>query len=107
MQVGFGKSVVVKGEITAAEDLVIGGRVEGTILLKEHVLTVLEGSEVHAGVIAKAVIVVGKIVGDVEALERLELREGSVVTGDVLAPRIAMADGAMVNGTVEMQKRAT
>ncbi len=105
MQSGFGKSVVVTGELTAGEDLVVGGRVEGAVALSNHKLTVLDGGEVHANVVAKSVIVLGTIVGNVEASERLELREASTVLGDVTAPRIAMADGAIVNGTIEMSKR--
>lgn len=105
MQSGFGKSVVVTGELTAGEDLVVGGRVEGAVALSNHTLTVLDGGEVHANVVANSVIVLGTIVGNVEASERLELREASIVLGDVTAPRIAMADGAIVNGTIEMSKR--
>ena len=106
MQSGFGKSVVVTGELTAGEDLVVGGRVEGAITLSNHTLTVLDSGEVHANVVAKSVIVLGKIVGNVETSERLELREASTVLGDVIAPRIAMADGAIINGTIEMSKRS-
>ena len=102
MQSGFGKSVVVTGELTSGEDLVVGGRVEGAIAMASHTLTVLDSGEVHANVVAKAVIVLGKIVGNVEASERLELRESITVFGDVIAPRIAMADGAIINGTIEM-----
>lgn len=100
MQSGFGKTVVVTGDLTAAEDLVVGGRVEGAVALSNHTLTV-----VHANVVAKSVIVLGTIVGNVEASERLELREASTVFGDVTAPRIAMAAGAIVNRTIEMSKR--
>ena len=107
MQSGVGKSVVVTGELTAGEDLVVGGRVDGAIALSNHTLTVLDGGEVHANVVAKSVIVLGRIVGNVEARERLELREASTVLGDVRTPRIAMTDGAIINGTIEMQKRAT
>ena len=105
MQSEFGKSVVVTGELTAGEDLVVAGRVEGAIALSSHTLTVLDSGEVHANVVAKSVIVLGKIVGNVEASERLELREASTILGDVMAPRIAMADGAIINGTIEMSKR--
>ena len=106
MRSGFGKSVVVTGELTAGEDLIIGGRVEGALALSDHTLTVLDSGEVHANVVAKSVIVLGKIVGNVKASERLELREASTIVGDVIAPRIAMADGAIVNGMIEMPKRS-
>jgi len=105
MQVGFGKSIVVKGDVTASEDVVVSGRIEGTIALKDHVLTVLDGGNVTASIVAKSVIVIGEIAGDVEALERVELREGCHLSGDLLAPRIVMAEGAILNGTVEMSKR--
>lgn len=105
MQSGLGKTVVFTGELTAREDLVVGGRVEGAVALSNHTLMVLDGGEVHANVVAKSVIVLGKIVGNVEASERLELREGSTILGDVIAPRIAMADGAILNGTIEMRQR--
>ena len=103
MHADVGRSVVVNGVVAAAEDLVIGGRVEGALELREHMLTVLEGAEVHASIVAKSVIVLGRIVGSVEALERLELRESGVISGDVMTPRIAIADGATFNGTVEME----
>lgn len=105
MQTGIGRSVVVKGDVTAAEDLVIGGRVEGSVSLTGNTLTVLEGSELHASIEVKSAIVIGTIVGIVEAGERLELREGSNVKGDITSPRIVMVDGATVNGTVAMPKR--
>lgn len=105
MQAGFGKSIVVKGDVTATEDLVVSGRIEGTIALKDHVLTVLDGGDVTASIVAKSVIVLGAISGDVEAIERVELREGCNLAGDLLAPRIVMAEGAILNGTVEMSKR--
>lgn len=105
MKSGFGKSVVVTGELTAGEDLVVAGRVEGAVALSNHTLTVLDSGEVHANVVAKSVIVLGRIVGNVEAGERLELGEASSVLGDVITPRIAMADGAIVNGTIEMPRR--
>jgi cytoskeletal protein CcmA (bactofilin family) len=106
MQVGFGPTVVVKGEVRASEDLVILGRLEGSIALSGHLLTVLDGAEVQASIVAKSVISLGNIVGNVEALERVELREGSALSGDITAPRIAIAEGAFVNGTIEMPKRS-
>jgi cytoskeletal protein CcmA (bactofilin family) len=105
MQAGFGKSIVVKGDVTATEDIVVSGRIEGTVILKDHVLTVLDGGDVAASIVAKSVIVLGAISGDVEALERVELRDGCTLSGDLLAPRIVMAEGAILNGTVEMSKR--
>lgn len=103
-QSGIVRSLVIKGEVVATESFVIGARIEGQVVVREGNLTILEGAEVHAQVIGKTVVVLGKVVGGVEALERLELAENSSVEGDIKTPRIAMAAGAIVNGTVEMRK---
>ena len=103
MHAGFGRSIVIKGHVTAQEDLVVSGRIEGTIAIKDHVLTVSDGGDVQASVVAKSVI--GKVTGDIEALERVELRDGSTLSGGLMAPRLAMSEGAVFNGTVEMDAR--
>jgi cytoskeletal protein CcmA (bactofilin family) len=104
-QSGIGRSLVIKGDITATEPLVIGGRVEGQIDVRNDKVTILEGGEVHANVIGKHVVVLGTVVGGIEALERLEMAENSSIEGDLSAPRIAMAAGARFTGSVEMPKR--
>ena len=105
VQSGIGRSLVVKGEITATEPLVIGGRVEGQIDVRNNKVTILEGGEVHANIIGKDVVVLGKVVGGVEALERLELAETSSTEGDLSAPKFSMAAGARFTGSIEMPKR--
>jgi cytoskeletal protein CcmA (bactofilin family) len=104
-QSGIGKSLVIKGEITANEPLLIGGRVEGQIDVRDNKVTILEGGEVRANVIGKNVVVLGTLIGGVEALERLEMAENSSIEGDLSAPRISMAAGARFTGSVEMPKR--
>ena len=104
-QSGIGRSLVIKGEITATEPLVIGGRVEGQIDVRDNKVTILEGGEVHATIIGKNVVVLGTVVGGVEATERLELAENSSTEGDLIAPRFSMAAGARFNGNIEMPKR--
>jgi cytoskeletal protein CcmA (bactofilin family) len=99
-----GHSIVLKGQLTASEDLTIRGRVEGTIELREHVLTVGDGATVSAQIAAKGVVVAGAIVGNVTATDRIEIRENGSVEGDLKAPRIAMQDGASFRGRVDMQQ---
>lgn len=106
MQAGIGQSIVIKGSVTATENLVVSGRVEGTIEVKSHVLTVLEQAQVEASILAKQVVVLGHIAGDVEVLERIELRDSSVLAGDLIAPRISMVEGAVLHGTVDMPARS-
>jgi cytoskeletal protein CcmA (bactofilin family) len=98
----MGQSITIKGELTGAEDLTLEGRVEGRISLPEHVLTVGAGAHINAEVVAKTVVVLGTVVGNVTATEKFELRAGGSMQGNLKAPRISMADGAIFGGKVEM-----
>ena len=100
-----GKSVVFKGELSGSEDLVVEGTVEGKIELREHVLTVGSHGKVKAEVFAKIVIVLGEVVGNITASEKVELRESGSVDGDITAPRVGIAEGAHLRGSVDMQKK--
>lgn len=106
-RVNFGKSVIVRGEVTGSEDLVIDGQVDGTIQLDDHVLTIGPHGRVHATVTAKAVIVLGRVQGNVTARERIEIRQHGAVDGDLTAPRVAIADGAHFRGMVDMRTAPT
>jgi len=96
----IGKSLFVKGDVVSSEDLVIDGRFEGTIEVGDHALTIGPGSEVKADLIAKTIIIHGAVVGNVTARERLDLQASASVDGNIKAPRFAMADGALLKGTV-------
>jgi len=102
----IGKSVVIKGELSGSEDLYVDGNVEGKIELRNHSLTVGPNGNVKANVIAKAVVIQGKLDGAVTASDRVELRKSAVVTGDVATQRIAIEEGAFLKGKVEVQKEA-
>jgi cytoskeletal protein CcmA (bactofilin family) len=102
--VNIGKSVVVKGKVTGGEDLTIEGYVDGHIELRGNVLTVGPNGRIKAPVFAKVVIILGEINGDVTASERIDIRDGGSVNGDLVSPRVAIADGAHFRGTVDMQK---
>jgi cytoskeletal protein CcmA (bactofilin family) len=97
----IGKTIVIRGEITAREDVVISGRVEGTIRVEGHAVLVNGGAEVLADVDARMVTVAGQVVGAICASERIELRETSDVEGEMEAPAIKMTDGATFNGKAE------
>src|ERR1700730_754590 len=103
--VNIGKSVVIKGELNGSEDLTIEGHVEGTIQLKEHVLTIGPNGKIKAQVFAKAVIVLGEVVGNVTASEKVDIRDNGSVDGDIISPRVAIAEGAHFRGSVDMQKK--
>jgi len=102
----IGKSVVIKGEVSGSEDLYVDGSVEGKIELRNHSLTVGPNGNIKADVIAKAVVVQGKLDGSVNASDRVELRKMAVVNGDVTTQRIAIEEGAFLKGKVDIQKEA-
>jgi len=98
---GVGSSVVIKGEMTAQEDLVIAGRVEGTINVMGHLVLVEAGAHVVGDITATGIVVSGTVHGSLLAEERIKAEAGADLQGDISAPRIAVADGAVVNGRIE------
>src|SRR5512132_996798 len=104
--VNIGKSVVIKGELNGSEDLTIEGQVEGKIELRDHVLTIGPNGRIKAQVFSKAVVVLGKVSGNVSASEKVDIRETGSVEGDIVAPRVAIADGAYFRGSIDMQRSA-
>jgi cytoskeletal protein CcmA (bactofilin family) len=103
--VNIGKSVVIKGELNGSEDLTIEGHVEGTIQLREHVLTIGPNGKIKAQVFAKSVIVLGEVTGNVTASEKVDIRDNGSVDGDIVSPRVAIAEGAHFRGSVDMQRK--
>ena len=103
--VNIGKSVVIKGELNGSEDLTIEGHVEGTIQLRDHVLTIGPNGKIKAQVFAKAVIVLGEVHGNVTASEKVDIRDNGSVEGDIVSPRIAIAEGAHFKGSVDMPRK--
>jgi cytoskeletal protein CcmA (bactofilin family) len=103
--VNIGKSVVIKGELNGSEDLTVEGQVEGKIELKDHVLTIGPNGKIKAQVFAKAVIVLGEVHGNVTASEKVDIRDGGSVDGDIVSPRVAIAEGAHFRGSVDMQRK--
>ena len=102
--VNIGKSVIIKGELTASEDLTIEGQVDGKIELRQNVLTIGPNGKIKAQVVAKTVVVEGQVQGNVTATERIDIRDKGSVEGDLSAPRVAIADGAHFRGSIDMQQ---
>jgi cytoskeletal protein CcmA (bactofilin family) len=103
--VNIGKSVVIKGELNGSEDLTIEGHVEGTIQLRDHVLTIGPNGKIKAQVFAKSVIVLGEVTGNVTASDKVDIRDNGSVDGDIISPRVAIAEGAHFRGSVDMQRK--
>src|SRR5437016_3562591 len=103
--VNIGKSVVIKGELNGSEDLTIEGHVEGTIQLRDHVLKIGPNGRIKAQVFAKAVVVLGEMTGNVTASDKVDIRDNGSVDGDIVSPRVALAEGAHFRGSVDMQRK--
>jgi cytoskeletal protein CcmA (bactofilin family) len=103
----IGKSITIKGDLSGNEDLQIEGTVEGRIDLPNNQLTIGAEGRVRADVHAKAVVVIGHVTGNVSGVERVEVQATGVVDGDVRAPKLVVAEGAALNGKIEMGAAAT
>src|SRR5215470_223595 len=102
----IGKSIIINGELSGSEDLTIEGRVEGKIELKDHVLTVGINGRIKAQVSAKSIVVFGQVTGNLTATEKVDIKENGSVEGDIVSPRVAIADGSHFRGSIDMQKKA-
>lgn len=102
----IGKSVVIKGELSGSEDLYVDGLVEGSIALKNHSLTIGPNGQVKASIEAKGIIVQGKLEGNVQATDNVDLRKSAVVAGDIVTQRISIEEGAYLKGKVDIQGKA-
>lgn len=102
----IGKSVVISGEVRGSEDLIVDGRVEGTVNLGESRLTIGPNANVAADLTAKDVLILGRVQGNVMASGRVELRGGCSVEGDIRALRLAIEDNAVFRGKVDLTQAA-
>lgn len=100
----IGKSIIIKGDLSGDEDLIIEGKVEGRVQLPNNQITVGTNGRITADIEAKAIIVVGQTAGNLIASERLEVQATGAVDGDINAPRLQIHEGATVNGSITMTK---
>ena len=102
----IGKSIVICGELKGSEDLILDGRVEGTVTLAENRLTIGPTANVAADLTARDVLIMGKVQGNVAATGRVELRAGCNLEGDIRAARLAIEDNAVFFGKVDLTQGA-
>jgi cytoskeletal protein CcmA (bactofilin family) len=101
-QTVLGQTVVMKGELSASEDLLIEGQFEGTISLEDHCLTVGADGQVKAEVRARQVVILGAVAGNVVAREKVAIRRSGHVVGDLLAGAVAIEEGAYFKGSIDI-----
>src|ERR1700722_4135355 len=103
-QATIGKSLIVKGEVSGSESLYIDGKVEGAINLPGNRVTVGRNGQVAANIMAREVVVLGKVRGNINASDRVDIRSEGSLTGDVAAARISIEDGAYFKGGIDIRK---
>jgi cytoskeletal protein CcmA (bactofilin family) len=101
-QATIGRSIVIKGEVSGAEALYIDGRIEGSIHLADQRVTIGRNGVVAASIHAREVVVMGKVEGNVNCTERVDVRAEGALTGDVVSPRISVEDGAIIKGSIQV-----
>ncbi|MFZ0198915.1 MAG: polymer-forming cytoskeletal protein [Candidatus Sulfotelmatobacter sp.] len=102
-QATIGRSLVIKGEITGSEALYIDGRIEGKITLTDNRVTIGRNGIVQADITAREVVVMGKVTGNLECSDRVDIRSEGVVHGNVLTERVSVEDGAVLKGGIEVR----
>jgi cytoskeletal protein CcmA (bactofilin family) len=102
-QATIGRSLVIKGEVTGAESLYVDGRIEGSISVAEHRVTIGRNGNVSANIIAREVVIMGKVKGNIQCTDRLDIRGEGTLTGDVITQRISVEDGAVLKGSVQVR----
>lgn len=98
----IGPSIVIKGSVSGEEDLVIQGKVEGSVELGSHEVSVGQSGQVNADITAKVVRIDGEVGGDIRGHEKVVITKSGNVRGNIVAPRVTLEDGAIFKGSIDM-----
>lgn len=98
----IGPSISIRGDVTGSEDLLIEGRVDGSVTLDLHAVAVGGEGRVNANITGRVITIEGTVEGDLTAEEQIILRGSAHVQGDIKAPRVVLEDGATFRGLVDM-----
>jgi cytoskeletal protein CcmA (bactofilin family) len=102
-QATIGRSLVIKGEVSGSEALFVDGKIEGIINLTDNRVTIGRNGTVAANITAREVVIMGKVTGNIECSDRLDIRSEGSLTGDVVTQRISVEDGAILKGSVQVR----
>src|SRR5246500_1221188 len=102
-QASIGRTLVIKGEISGSESLYIDGKVEGSLSFKDHRVTVGRNGVVAANIAAREVVIMGKVTGNIECSDRVDIRSEGSLTGDISTVRISVEDGAALKGGIQVR----
>lgn len=103
----IGPDINIKGTVTGGEDLIILGKVEGTIDLSGHEVFIGQSGEVVADIKAKRIEIEGEVTGDVNGVEKVVIAHSGKLWGNIVAPRVTLEDGAVFKGVIDMETNNT
>ena len=96
----IGASILIEGNVSSSESMTVAGRVEGDITVREHALVIAEGGMVRGNITGRDVVVHGEVLGTITAAGRVEVSATGSVHGDIIAPRMLLAEGATLHGRI-------
>ena len=99
----IGSTIIIKGELSGDEDVVVSGEFEGHIDLPNHSLTVLRGGQVRANVKANMIEIQGEVQGDVDGVDKVLITKTGRMQGNISSPRVVLDDGAIFKGSIDME----
>ena len=103
----LGNSMSIKGELSGSEDLTLYGQMEGSIRLPDHTLTIGPDADIRAEISAKTLVIMGTVTGNVVAAEKVDIGPSGTLVGDLVSPRLAIADGGCIRGKVQTPSSAS
>lgn len=101
----IGASIVIKGDLTSSEDMTMAGQIEGDVTVREHNLVIAPGARIQGNIIARTVAVHGQVTGTITAERMVEVGETGSVDGDIITPRMVVAEGAVLRGRLAIATR--
>lgn len=102
----IGSSITLRGDISGEENLVVKGKIEGTLNLPANDIQIDPEGRVKADLMAKKISVAGKVRGNLSGSERVVIQKSGEVEGNIIAPRVVLEDGCKFKGAVEMNSDA-
>jgi cytoskeletal protein CcmA (bactofilin family) len=101
----IGENITIEGTVHAKEDIIMEGRIKGTLEAKSHRITIGPKGHIEADVDAEDVVISGKMIGKIVAHNKVQITKEADFTGSIIAKRIAIEDGAYIKATIELEKQ--
>jgi len=100
----IGNTLLIKGEVFSDDEILIEGRIQGKIIVKNRLIVGKNGN-VEADIEAKEVVIKGKVTGNIKGIQRVEIVPAGVLHGNINSPRVVIADSGVFEGNIEMHGR--